>query len=74
MYGTTATITKPGRFYRERLYVPYFYDKYLRGEYDFKRGDFVLFELDEEDKKIFPELSRRESVRILITSDAAEEL
>jgi len=49
-------IRSPGRFEGEPTYAPYFYDATLNGEGDTDESEVTTFEINETDRKLFPEL------------------
>lgn len=54
---THGLICDPGKFEGEALYVPYFWDVYLNGFADDDDGKTLTFNVDDDDRKQFPELS-----------------
>lgn len=63
-------IRSPGKFELEMIYVPYFWEIYLEGggEWDEEKG-FACIDVLEEDRLIFPELGKRERIRLNESSD-----
>ena len=58
-YDDYGLITNPGKFERERRYVPYFWNMTMHSaENELIHGDYVysIFNITEDDIKIFPEL------------------
>jgi hypothetical protein len=54
-----------GPFHAQMLYVPYFWEAYLRGEaHDVSEDAIVLFGVHSEDLREFPELANRSVVRL----------
>jgi hypothetical protein len=67
-YDENGLITNPGKFERECRYVPYFWNLTMHSaqddtEYDEFMG-FYVFNITEDDLKIFPELKNTESVTV----------
>jgi len=62
-------IRSPGQFEGEMLYVPYFWEVYLNGCADRDDGTILGFDLTEEDKKEFPELKGRRTVKLYQRDD-----
>jgi hypothetical protein len=62
-------IRSPGKFEGEMLYVPYFWDAFLNGCADRDDGKVLGFDVTVDDKKEFPELKRRRTVKILEDSN-----
>lgn len=62
---TNECIVTPGKFEREALYVPYFWDKGLDGWADAEadNGDFIFIVMP-EDFSEFPELRSKKAVRL----------
>jgi hypothetical protein len=58
-------IRSPGKFEGEMLYVPYFWDAFLNGCADRDDGKVLGFDVTADDKKEFPELKRRRTVKIV---------
>jgi hypothetical protein len=62
-------ITDKGKFEREPLFMPYFYEKFLSGDGDCCDADgTVLFFINDDDRKLFPSLADCETI-ILIFHD-----
>jgi hypothetical protein len=57
-----GTITDPGKFEAERLYVPYFWEAYMSGCADTDDGEILGFRVEAQDIERFPELSKVEWV------------
>lgn len=57
-------IANPGKFEGEPLYVPYFWEAYLNGCADEDDGDVLVFHIEEEDRKEFPELASYNKVSL----------
>lgn len=53
-------IVTPGKFVREMLYVPYFWEVYLDGRANRDNG----FAVTREDKVEFPELTGRRTIKL----------
>jgi hypothetical protein len=49
-------IRSPGKFEGEPRYVPYFWDAYLNGMADDDDGVTLTFDVNDDDRKLFPEL------------------
>lgn len=62
-------ITSPGKFEGEMLYVPYFWDAYLNGFSDKDDGRIILFRITAQDRKEFPELGNRRTVKLYETDN-----
>jgi hypothetical protein len=58
-------IRSPGKFEGEMLYVPHFWDVFLNGFADRDDGKVLGFDVTADDKKEFPELKRRRTVKIV---------
>ena len=57
-------ICTPGKFESECIYVPYYWDQYLQGCASGDDGDVLWFEISKEERKWFPQLKRRRTVRL----------
>ena len=58
-------IQNDGKFHAQMLYVPYFWEAYLRGDaHDVSCDHVVLFGVHSEDLREFPELENRSVVRL----------
>lgn len=58
-------IQDEGPFKDQMLYVPYFWEAYLRGDaHDVSQDHMVLFGVHSEDLREFPELTNRSVVRL----------
>jgi hypothetical protein len=55
----------PGKFEGEAPYVPYFWEFYLEGGADRDDGRVLGFDVNADDKTLFPELKRRKTVRLI---------
>lgn len=64
-----GAIKNPGRFQGQMLYVPYFWDMGLEGFADRDDGQTFGFDLTENDKKKFPELRGRRTIKIYQRND-----
>ena len=62
-------ICDPGKFEREPLYIPYYWDLFLDGCADFE-DDYIKFEITIEDVKKFPELEDDLNKFIYLWSDS----
>jgi hypothetical protein len=62
--GDNGIIRSPGKFEGEMLYVPYYWDAYLNGLADQDSGGVIGFDVSAEDRKLFPELGRKRTVRL----------
>jgi hypothetical protein len=60
-------IETPGPFYRQRVYVPYFWGRYLNGEAHEVGSGVIQFAVGPEDRQLFPELEGRGCVRLTQT-------
>lgn len=56
---------RPGKFEGEAAYVPYFWDAFLNGCADRDDLDVLGFDVNAEDKQLFPELRRRRTVKLI---------
>lgn len=63
----TGRIRDPGKFEGGYLYVPYFWNCFLEGFHDGDDGNVILFNVEPDDKKWFPELRRRRCVKLIET-------
>lgn len=59
----------PNRFDGEPNYTPHFYKKSLEGRYDDKVGASVFFHVDDDDRRIFPELDHVEFLELWLDDD-----
>lgn len=62
-----SDVSRPGKFEGCASYVPYFWSIYLDGGADRDDGTVLGFDVSADDKKIFPELKRRRTVRLMET-------
>ena len=62
-------ITNPGKFEAEPLYVPYFWDLGLNGFFDNDDNHVFMFNIKDEDKKMFPELEKENIRTIFVWED-----
>jgi hypothetical protein len=62
-------ICSPGKFEGEMVYVPYFWEAYLNGMADRDDGRTLGFDLTVEDKREFPELKGRRTVKLFQRDD-----
>lgn len=62
-------VSGPGKFEGEASYVPYFWELYLEGCADGDDGEVLRFEVTKDDRRIFPELKGRRSVRLFESSE-----
>jgi hypothetical protein len=62
-------IRSPGQFEGEAVYVPYYWDVYLNGFADRDDGRVLGFDVSADDKREFPELRRRRTVRLIQRDD-----
>jgi len=62
-------IRSPGMFEGEMVYVPYFWDAFLNGMADRDNGSILGFDVTPEDKKQFPELKNRRTVKLYQRDD-----
>jgi hypothetical protein len=62
-------IRSPGMFEGEQSYVPYFWDAFLNGFSDRDDGGIIGFDVDAEDKALFPALKRRRTVKLYQRDD-----
>jgi len=60
-------IVSPGKFEGERTYVPYFWNAFMNGGADRDDGKVLGFDVTAEDKKLFPALKKRRTVRLVET-------
>jgi hypothetical protein len=61
-----GVITSPGHFAGQMIYVPYFWDKYMKGLADDTAGGFITFYINEEDRKEFPELGEAAAITLVL--------
>ena len=64
-----GVIRSPGKFEGEMLYVPHFWEAYLDGGADRDDGTTLGFDVTAEDKREFPELKGRRTVRLRVRED-----
>lgn len=57
--GERGIIRSPGKFEGERLYVPYFWERYVEGFADRDDGKYLGFDITPEERRMFPELGTR---------------
>lgn len=62
-------IKSPGKFEGEMLYVPFFWEAFLDGGADSDEGGVLGFDVTADDKKEFPELKGRKTVKLLERED-----
>ena len=62
-------IVSPGKFEGEMIYVPHFWEIFLDGFADRDNGNVLGFDVSAEDKKEFPELRKRRTVKLYERSD-----
>jgi hypothetical protein len=62
-------IHSPGQFEGEMVYVPHFWDVFLNGFADRDNGNILGFDVTPEDKKEFPELKKRRTVKLYQRDD-----
>lgn len=62
-------IRSPGQFEGEAIYVPHFWEIYLNGFADRDNGDVLGFDVTPVDKREFPELKRRRTVKLYQRDD-----
>ena len=58
-----------GKFEGEMLYVPFFWEAYLDGGADRDNGKVLGFDVSAEDKREFPELRKRRTVKLIERDD-----
>ena len=71
-----GTISNPGKFEGEMLYVPFFYDLFLAGFSDRERDldpdeSIIGFDLCDADRDRFPELENKRTVNLHLRSDGS---
>lgn len=64
-----GVITTPGKFEGEMVYVPHFWDVFLDGGADRDDGKVIGFDVTPEDRKEFPELKGRRTVKLYQRDD-----
>ena len=62
-------IRDPGMFEGEMLYVPYFWNAYLNGMADSDEEEILGFDVDDNDRAMFPELEEKTQVLLYQRSD-----
>jgi hypothetical protein len=62
-------ICNPGQFEGEMLYVPYFWDAYLNGMADGDEDGILEFDVNDDDRALFPELKDKSQVLLYQRSD-----
>ena len=60
----TYLVSTMGKFEGAPSYVPYFWDVYLDGSADRDNDGILGFDIQKEDKEIFPELLKRRTVKL----------
>jgi len=64
-----GVIHSPGIFEGEAVYVPHFWEAFLDGMADRDDGEVLGFDVTAEEKKEFPELKRRRTVKLWQSDD-----
>lgn len=64
-----GVIRSLGKFEGEMVYVPHYWSIYLDGFADRDDGTTLGFDVDAEDKKQFPELKGRKTVKLRVRED-----
>lgn len=67
--NASGIIVSPGKFEGEAIYVPYFWEIFLNGCADRDDGKVLGFDVSPEDKKEFPELKKRRTVKLYQRDD-----
>lgn len=63
-------VSYPGKFESEPAYTPYYYDMYLEGMHDYyDEDDNPVFDITEDDVKMFPELSGNKHATLIEDSN-----
>ena len=62
-------ITSPGKFEGEPVYTPYFWESYLNGFFDDDDDGVLSFNVDDHDRREFPELSGVDTVQLYQSDD-----
>lgn len=57
-------IRTPGPFDGQKLYVPYFWQKYLDGDAEEVDADAVFFVVHDREREMFPEIGHRRTIRL----------
>jgi hypothetical protein len=60
-----GVIVSPGHFAGQMLYVPYFWDRYVKGLADDTTGGFITFYINEEEREEFPELEGAAAITLV---------
>jgi hypothetical protein len=60
-----GVIISPGHFAGQMLYVPHFWDKYVKGFADDTTGGFITFYIKEEERREFPELGEATAITLV---------
>jgi hypothetical protein len=60
-------VKHPGKFESCAPYVPYFWEMYMTGGADRDDGNTLGFDINAEDRALFPELRGRRTVRLYET-------
>jgi hypothetical protein len=60
-----GVITSSGHFAGQMVYVPYFWDKYVKGLADDTTGGFITFYINEGERKEFPELGEAAAITLV---------
>jgi hypothetical protein len=60
-----GVIISPGHFAGQMIYVPHFWDKYVKGFADDTTGGFITFYINGEDRKEFPELGEATAITLV---------
>jgi hypothetical protein len=64
-------ITSPGKFAGEALYVPYFWDCYLKGQAKADADGVVRFAITSEERKAYPELGGKRVIGLRERDDGS---
>jgi hypothetical protein len=60
-----GVIISPGHFAGQMIYVPHFWDRYVKGLADDSAGGFITFYINEEERKEFPELGEATAITLV---------
>jgi hypothetical protein len=59
-------IISKGAFYRENVYMPHIFDRYLDGRSSRDSKGTIIVEISDEDRNIFPELGLKKKIYFTI--------
>ncbi len=72
--NAVGVVLAPGHFQGQHDYVIHYYDLFCDGLADVDMGDTIIFNVTDEDRKLFPALQNRSTVMLSLTADGVSEL